>query len=130
MTWTTVTVILLVIVAVWAMLHRIGSNTQPDVQVLRRLRKAGSDLTKRHPIEFFLYFPSRESRDRIASTLQAQGFSMQAGENLKSAKSWSIVATGSMVPTAPELVCLRAELGALAAAENGDYDGWGTEVVK
>jgi hypothetical protein len=35
-----------------------------------------------------------------------------------------------MVPDELELLILRKKFDALAATEQGEYDGWGTEVVK
>ncbi len=35
----------------------LAKKADPDQMVLDQLRKAGSDLSKPHKIDFFLYFP-------------------------------------------------------------------------
>ncbi|UUZ47407.1 ribonuclease E inhibitor RraB [Massilia sp. B-10] len=45
-----------------------------DAQVVAQLRKAGSDLSKPHPVEFFLYFPSKAAADRVSDKLNSMGF--------------------------------------------------------
>jgi hypothetical protein len=135
MSWLTVAMILAVVIAVVLFTRRDragggGTGPGPDAWVLSKLRQAGSDLNKAHPIEFFLYFPSSEAADRVAAKLESQGFTVKSGVNPKSKDQWSVAATKSLVPELAEMVRLRSTLGELAATEHGSYDGWGTEVVK
>lgn len=46
-----------------------------DGDVIARLREAGSDLTKPHFVEFFMYFPSEAAAKRVADKLISLGFS-------------------------------------------------------
>jgi hypothetical protein len=51
---------LLVVALVGGIFSRWRKKEEPDLdqQVLDQLKKAGSDLSKPHNIEFFLYFPT------------------------------------------------------------------------
>ena len=76
-TKTIVVVILAAALSVFLLQYSRGARAQldPDAKVIAQLKKAGSDLSKPHLIEFLFYFPSRESADRVASTLKSRGFS-------------------------------------------------------
>jgi hypothetical protein len=100
-----------------------------DAQVIAQLRKAGSNLAKPHQIEFFLYVATREAAERLASKVRQLHFDVKV-EPAAKGSDWLVLATKSLVPAESELVRLRTTFGELAAAENGTYDGWGTEVVK
>jgi len=100
-----------------------------DAQVIAQLRQAGSDVSKPHPIEFFLYVPTREAAERLALKVRGMNFDANVAPAAKGS-DWAVLATKSMIPVERELVQLRKTFVALAAAEQGTYDGWGTEVVK
>ena len=105
------------------------AQQDPDAQVLAQLRKAGSDLSKAHPIEFFLYAPNKEAAERLESQVRALHFETKV-QPAAQGSQWLVLATKSMVPKQADLVLVREKLTALAAAEKGEYDGWGTPVVK
>jgi len=44
--------------------------------------------------------------------------------------AWLCFATKRMVPDHEELVRLRKRFNSIASESQGEYDGWGTEVVK
>jgi regulator of RNase E activity RraB len=107
------------------------STKKPDVDesVLSRLRKAGSNLSKLHNIEFFLYFPYRDTAEKAAIVLRNAGFEVSV-ERAAQGDAWLCLATKTMIPEPAELQRIRFEFVALAASMNGEYDGWGTGVVK
>ena len=53
------------------------AEEQADLQTLNRLEEAGSDLSKPHEMEFFLYFPDEASANAAAADIREQGFSVQ-----------------------------------------------------
>jgi hypothetical protein len=125
-----VAVALVLVVAVLAFLRRAGAEVAPDAQVLSHLRQAGSDLSKTHHVEFFMYFPDEEAAQRIASRLVPQGFGVRVEPAADGRSEWLVLATRPMVPQAAELERLRGHLTALASSEGGSYDGWGAPVVQ
>ena len=102
---------------------------EPDVQVLEELKKAGSDLSKPHLIEFYLYFPSKESASEVAQTLRDEGYEVQVSLGADNI-NWLCFATKSIFPTREALSAIRVYFEALAQQQGGEYDGWGTTIVK
>ena len=128
----TTTVILLVgIVAIglFALPRIVRAGESPDAQVITQLRKAGSNLSKPHDVEFFLYVPTPEAAERLASKLRALHFGTKV-DRAAQGPGWLVLATKSMIPTESAMVALRVQFTALAAEEKGEYDGWGTPIVK
>jgi hypothetical protein len=119
-------------VAVGALLLRRATAVEPtgDAAVIAQLRKAGSDLSKPHPVELFMYFSSEAAAKRVADKLTTQGFTSLVKPAASGSLPWHTFATRNLVPTAEAMVKLREELTALCASESGEYDGWGTPIVK
>lgn len=111
-------------------INRVGTETDPDVLVLTQLRNAGSNLGKPHDIEFFMYLPNEAAASRVATRLRVDGFGVAVSPAAGSGSDWLALATRSMVPEAKELARLRNLFTLLSSAEKGNYDGWGTPVVK
>jgi Regulator of ribonuclease activity B len=129
-TTSVIVVIAVVVLGAAYLFFRGGGEAAPDVGVLSQLRQAGSDLSKPHAIEFFMYFPNEASANSVASKLQSEGFSVKVSPSASGESEWLALATKSMVPAVAELVRLRGKLTAMSVAEKGTYDGWGTPVVK
>jgi len=100
-----------------------------DDAVIEQLRLAGSDLSKPHPIDFYLYAPTQESAERIAGVLSHQGFTVKV-EHAATGSEWLALATKKVMPTSAALADLRRDLTAIALREHGDYDGWEAPIVK
>jgi len=125
-----IAVVILIAAAVGAQLffRGRGVKTSPDLWVVSQLRQAGSNLSRPHDIEFFLYFPSEVGAQRIAAKLYAQGFDVKVTPSASGKPEWVALARRSMVPDVEELV--RAMFLGLVSSEHGNYDGWGAPVVK
>ena len=106
------------------------SDRSGDAEVVAQLRKAGSDLSKPHPVEFFLYFPSKAAADRVSDKLNSMGFDVAVEPAAQGKLPWLAYATKSMVPASAELERLRSVFDALSASEQGEYDGWETPIVQ
>ena len=119
----------LVLAAVVAWLRtRARQPVDGDLAVIQQLRGAGSDVTKPHPIEFFLYFPDEQAAQTAADRVRSSGFdaNVQRGAD----NSWLCLATKSMVPSHEALVGIRRQFEEMASALGGEYDGWGTPIVQ
>ena len=108
-----------------------GFAKKPDLDesVLIQLKKAGSDLSKPHEIEFFLYFPTQAAAEQAALRIREGGFEVEVKQAAKGA-DWLCFATKTMIPKLSDLQQIRRDFNSLTAAVGGDYDGWGTPVVK
>ena len=62
-----------------SILDLFRSKEKPDLDqsVLVQLRKAGSDLSKPHNMEFFLYFPTRSVAEKAAPPIRDAGFEVE-----------------------------------------------------
>ncbi len=100
-----------------------------DRTVLNQLKEAGSDLSKPHDLEFYLYFPAEQSAHQAAEKLEADGFE---GELKPSAadSSWLCLVRKRMVPELSEIAALRRKLTSLAKEFKGQFDGWETRIEK
>jgi hypothetical protein len=112
-------------------LSLFGCTKKPDLDesVLIQLRKAGSDLSKPHNIEFFLYFPTQAVAEQAASRIRDEGFHVEVKRAAKG-DDWLCYATKTMVPDLRALQKIRQGFTSLANSLSGEYDGWGTPVVK
>lgn len=127
----TSTVLVLAAVAIGLLVvpRIVRAQQRVDAQVIDQLRNAGSDLSKPHPIDFFLYAPTQEAAERLAAKVRALNFEAKVEPAAQGAQ-WAVLATRTMVPNESALVAIRKQFDAMTAAEKGAYDGWGTEVVK
>jgi len=110
-------------------LFRAKKISDLDEAVLVQLRKAGSSLSKPHNVEFYLYFPSESAAEEAASAIRAEGFEVKV-EKAEQRDNWLCFATRTIVPELANLQSIRRKFVALAASLSGEYDGWGTGVVK
>jgi hypothetical protein len=122
---------LLVVPLIGGILSRWQKKEEPDLdqQVLDQLKQAGSDLSKPHDIDFFLYFPTEASANEAAKDVKVEvdDVKVQLGADKK---NWLCFATKRMIANHDKLVGLRRRFNQIAHQGQGEYDGWGTEVVK
>src|SRR5689334_15282448 len=74
----------------------------PDQEVIDQLKKAGSDLSKTHEINFYLYFPSEEKAKSAAVEVQKEGLSVKVRPAAMGA-DWLCLGTKEMVPELSEM---------------------------
>jgi len=101
-------------------------------RVVDGLRKEGDDLSKPRPVDHFLYFPDARSRQAFLSQAREMGFQLLG--KLPEAKprdlpfGLSIVREDFVHP--PHCIDdFVAKLMNLAEQYEGEYDGWGCEIV-
>jgi hypothetical protein len=103
-----------------------------DQQVLDQLREAGSDLSKPHDLEFFLYFPNQEAAGIAAEriiTSGAGGFTAEV-KQAPQGDAWMCYVTRKMVPEGAKIALIGERFRTLAQELGGEYDGWETSLVK
>jgi hypothetical protein len=116
--------ILAIIMSACAMLDPSSS----DQAVLDSLRDAGSDMTKAHPIDFYLYHPDKTGADQICNRLRIDGFQVTVREGALG-DEWLCLASMSFVPSIDRLSEIREKFEALIDLYGGEYDGWETIVI-
>ena len=103
---------------------------QQDAVVIENLRAAGSDLTKVHDIDFFLYFASKPQAKEAAKEMKQLGYTAVTLEKSPDKSQWSVQAKRSMIPQLEAMTASTRSLEKLASRHGGEYDGWGTSIVK
>ena len=110
-------------------LFRSKQKVDLDQLVLVQLRKSGSNFLKPHNIEFFLYFPTQSVAENASLNVRDAGFEVEVRKAAQS-DSWLCFARKTMIPALTDLQRIRQNFVTLADSMNGEYDGWGTQVVK
>jgi hypothetical protein len=87
-------------------------------------------VAKPHDVEFFLYFPDQKSAHAVADRIREKGFQAEVKPAPGGGDSWLCLATKSMLPELTGLRSIRSEFNSIARAQGGEYDGWGTPIVK
>ena len=118
----------LILLAGFSRFFGLAKTNDPDQLVLQQLKKAGSNLSKPHKIEFFLYFKSQASAEAVAPTIKNSGFNVEVRQAAQGT-DWLCLATKTMIPELATLQKIRRDFTAITDANGGEYDGWGTGVV-
>ena len=100
-----------------------------EKEVLQQLRANGSDLTKPHGFEFYLYVPTKLYADKAAEKLRASGFSGAELTPAASGSGWLCLARKTIIPEKADLADHARFLEQVAAALGGEFDGWETETL-
>lgn len=106
----------------------MSHREQADRAAVENLHALGTDTSKDHPVEFFLYFPTEWDACIAASQLMNLQFSTSV-QYSEHSDQWLCLATKKIMPTSERLIELGNFLEKLALAHDGDYDGWGTPVI-
>ena len=118
-------------VLLMGLFNLFGCSKKPDLDesVLIQLKKAGSDLSKTHKIEFFLYFPTQAKAEQAAQQIKASSFNVEVKQAAQG-NDWLCYTTKAMVPDLVALQKIRKDFDSIAASLGGQSDGWGTGVEK
>ena len=123
----TFALILLLFVGLFSGCSALGSANS-DQETLDTLRQAGSDLSKPHPFNFYLYHPDQAGAQQLCNSLSADGFQVTVQE-AASDDAWLCLASLTMLPTIENLAELQEKFELLIATYRGEYDGWETRVT-
>jgi regulator of RNase E activity RraB len=128
------------LVVAWAIYRAAATHARPsdgrsqgadmDMALIAKLAASGSDLSKPHLIEFFLYFPSQPAAEGAALELTNMGYRVVVEPAEARPGDWLCQAVAAMPPHHQTLIFIRAEMEQLAEVHGGDYDGWGTNLVR
>ena len=85
-----------------------------DVQVIHQLAAAGSDLSKVHVIEHFLYFPDESAARSVADGLTPEGYETDAYPGASDPSVWVVLANFRSAVSIETISAQRAMLTELA----------------
>ena len=101
---------------------------ESDQAALDSLREAGSDFSRIHPFDFYLYHPEKSGAEQICAQLRAEGFQVTVREGAIEGE-WLCLATLSFIPSIDKLSELQGVFDELISQYGGEYDGWETIVI-
>jgi hypothetical protein len=99
-----------------------------DLEILRQLKKAGSDLSKPHLPEFILDFPNEAAAQEAVAKVKALGFDAEITPPTPG-RQWPVRAQKSMMLTEEALKRTRYQFDRIARAGAGTYEGWGAPAI-
>lgn len=100
-----------------------------DAHAIAQLRDAGSDLSRPHRIDFFLYFADEANARAFATAFRARDFDARVS-HAADRDAWQVKLARTMLPEEAALGALRAEFVRASESAGGSYDGWGAAVVR
>jgi regulator of ribonuclease activity B len=103
-------------------------DASADLEILRQLKKAGSDLSKPHLPEFVLDFPNEAAAQEAVAKLKVLGFDAEITPP-SPGRQWPVRAQKSMMLTEDALKRTRYHFDRIARAGAGTYEGWGAPAI-
>src|SRR5258708_4299345 len=97
-------------------------------EVLNQLRETGSDIKKPHKFDFYLYFPSKDAAGRAADKVRESEFTAEVLPAVSGGR-WICLANVTIVPEVAPLDEIGCFLEQVAAALEGEFDGWESDVI-
>jgi hypothetical protein len=98
-------------------------------EVLEQLCEMGSDTTRLHNFDFYMYLPTQSAANRTADMIRAKEFGAKVVVN-RSGENWLCRAALALVPQTAPLEDIRTFLGEIESELGGDFDGWESDVVR
>ena len=101
-----------------------------DLLVMGQLIEHGADLHRPRHTLYYLYFPDAEGSAAAADSIRELGFRVRVNEPDEQIPQWSLICEHDALVLDPDTVRANSDrFEAIAAANNGDYDGWQAAVT-
>ena len=106
-------------------------TTHQDFQaeVLTQLRQMGSDTSKPHGFDFYLYLPTEAVARQAGQRLTNSNYKVEIRPGAKGS-NWLCLATTTLTPDTAPLTDIGQLFTQLAQEFHGDFDGWESDVIK
>jgi hypothetical protein len=98
-------------------------------EVLDQLRDMGSDISRPHNFDFYVYVPTEIAARQAADKVRESHFAAEVVPGA-SGGNWLCRATITIVPEVAPLDEIGNFFQQVAAALDGDFDGWESDVIK
>jgi len=98
-------------------------------EVLAQLRRDGSDTSKPHGFDFYLYLPTEPAARRAGERLKTNDYRVEI-RRAATGTNWLCLAKTTLAPDTAPLAEIGTLFTQLAREFQGDFDGWESEVIK
>jgi hypothetical protein len=111
-------------------LERFGLQRPPktpqdaDKLALRHLASRGSDLSKPRHVIHFLLFTNEDDARTVAAQIDDGSWTAQVEPPAETGQKWIVRIDGHRVVGPETVAAFRTRFENIAAANNGEYDGW------
>jgi hypothetical protein len=105
--------------------------TQQDLrtEVLTQLRRNGSDTSKAHDFDFYLYLPAEAAARQAGQRLTTSNYHVEVRPAAKGT-DWLCLAKTTLTPDTAPLAEIGTLLTKLAQDFGGEFDGWESDIIK
>src|SRR6185436_19394944 len=105
--------------------------TQQDfkAEVLAQLRREGSDTSKPHRFNFYLYLPTEAAARQAGQRLAKSDYLVEIRQAATDT-NWLCLAKRTLTPDTAPLAGIGTLFRKLAEEFQGDFDGWESDVIK
>lgn len=110
-------------------IESIKNNPDPDAKVMWHLVQNGSDLSKPHEPDFAFSVTSEEEAQSICEVLSEMGFNVSIYSSDEEHTNFEVVGVAIMILELSVLNQLSTKFEEIAKQFNGEYLGWGAEVI-
>ena len=107
----------------------ITAHQNFKAEVLTQLRKLGSDTSKPHSFDFYLYLPTEAVARQAGQRLANSNYKVLIRPGAKGS-DWLCHATTTLTPDTAPLSEIGQQFTRLAQEFHGDFDGWESGEVK
>jgi hypothetical protein len=98
-------------------------------EVLTQLRRDGSDTSKPHGFDFYLYFPTETAARQVGQRLTQSSYRVEVRPAAKG-PAWLCLAKTTLTPDTAPLAEMGTLFSQLAQEFHGEFDGWESDVLK
>jgi hypothetical protein len=122
----------LIITAVMLMISTLGCSSigleSENEKTLELLRGSGSDFSKIHAFDFYIYHPDQIGAETICAELARQGYSSTVREGALGGE-WLCLVSVKMLPSLENLIQVESLIEEYIDITGGEYDGWETMIM-
>ena len=110
-----------------------SKGNDADLFVINELKKAGSDLSKPHDVEFHFISAGKENLESMIKEFKSVDYKITqifADENEKNKKEYFVDVVKTMIVSEETIIPESALMSRLADKYKVTFDGWGASIVK
>ncbi len=105
--------------------EKVSNAALGDQMILANLEKEGAKLEQPRNVRYFLYLPSEEAANALATRLKKDGYDIEVSKYPQSSeRPWTVTANRAEIVNSISIKERRAYFEGLAAEKKGDFDGW------